>query len=279
MSLLTPDTQPPARPTVVALATSGAPPTLTVADEAVNLQSRILYIRSYLLMRSIIGLVGITLPIVLVVGDHLLDPGAPGVRDALSDYYYSGMRDFLVGGLISAAVFLITYKIFEKSVSNVLSLVAGVAAFAIAFFPTNRPDGVTTPLTPLQNRLGEETVSAVHYASAGVFIVAMAIISLFFGIQEGRRSPQRAGQLARMSPTFWRWFHWVDALLIVLAVAFIGLAKIQGQLNGHKLFIGEVVAIVAFGLSWLLKGLELDVLLGPRAARRRWEREAAKQNP
>src|SRR5262249_4389517 len=98
MGFLSTDTQAPVR----------TEPTAT-AD--VNLWSRILYVRSYLLERAIIGFIGITLPIVLIVGDHLLGPNAPFLRSALSDYYYSGTRDVFVGAMFSIGVFLVTYKI------------------------------------------------------------------------------------------------------------------------------------------------------------------------
>lgn len=280
MSLLLPETRPPARPSLAELAAPATP--VSPAEEAVNLQSRILYLRSYLLMRAMIGFMGVTLPIFLIVGDNLLtDSPGLSVRGALSAYYYSGMRDFFVASLAAIGVFLLAYKVFERSLNNVLSLVSGLAALTVAFFPTSRPGGVEAGLTPLQNRLGEQTVAHVHYTAAAVFIVSLAIISFFFGLQEGRRSPQRVGRRAAMSPTFWRWFHWTSATAILLAVVFMVVSRQGNMFTGYSLFIGQVVATVAFGLSWLAKGLELDVLRGPKAAQRQWrhEQEVAAQNP
>jgi hypothetical protein len=76
-------------------------------------------------------------------------------------------------------------------------------------------------------------------------------------------------------PTFWRWFHLTCAAAILLAVAFIVVTTRVHRFTDHALLVGESVAIVSFGVSWLMKGLELEVLLGPRAARRRLVREAA----
>jgi hypothetical protein len=247
VSLLTPDVKAPVR----------------VGDPAERFG--VLYLRSYLLMRALIGFTGIALPVVLIVGDHLLDTNAPTVRGSLSTYYFSGMRDFLVSGLSAAGVFLITYKIFEKSLNNVLSVVAGLAALGTAFFPTDRVAGA--PLTPLQVRIGPGTVADVHSVSAGVFLVSLAIISFFFGVQEGRRPRQRPTRRAILSPTFWRWFHWICALLVLAGLGSAMLAWRQNMTAGHPILIGEIVAVVAFGLSWLLKGLELDILFGTRGAR------------
>jgi hypothetical protein len=283
VSILVPETKPPARPSLRELAD---PAQLTPAEEAVNLRSRILYLRSYLLMRTIIGFMGITLPILLIVGDNLLDPTPEvSVRGSLSGYYYSGMRDVFVGSVVAIGVFLITYKVFERSLNNLLSVVAGLAAMTVAFLPTSRPDGgpkaLQVALTPIQERFGEVAVAHVHYAAAAVFILSLAIISFFFGLQEGRRSPQRVGRQAMLPPNFWRWFHWFNALVIVGAVAFMVISRSRGMFTTYSLLIGQIVAIVAFGLSWITKGLELDVLLGSGPARRRWrrEREVAAQNP
>jgi hypothetical protein len=258
MGFLSADTQAPVRPS----------PT---APADVNLWSSILYVRSYLLMRAIIGFIGITLPIVLVVGDHLLGPNAPFLRSALSDYYFSGTRDAFVGGMFSIGVFLVTYKIFERTISNVLTLISGLAALAVGLFPTSRPDGVNVSLTPLQLRLGEETVSRVHIISSGIFIVSLAIMSFIFGLQEGRRPQQRPTGRAMLPPRFWRWFHWTIALVILVAVTVTTWATDHHTFARARL-IGEVVAVVAFGASWLAKGLELSVLLGGRS---RWRAQAA----
>jgi hypothetical protein len=269
MGLLTSDTREPVRP--------GLP--VSPDEQAINLQSRILYLKSYLLMRAIIGFIGVTLPFLLVLGDNLIKSGGPVLRGSLSSYYYSGMRDFLVASLAAAAFFLITYKIFERSISNILSVVAGLAVLATALFPTDRPHDVTAPLTPLQEKLGETTVVHVHYTAAGIAIVSLALITFLFGVQEGRRSPQRAGHTARFSPAFWRWFHWILAAIILLSVAFAAYCDRKQIFTSYSLLVGESVALEAFGLSWLFKGLELDVLLGPRSGRRREAREVAAQTP
>ena len=277
MSLLTPDTKAPVRPSLAEMAASTEVPT---TESALNLKYRIMYLRSYLLMRAIIGFVGVSFPVVLILGDHLLDSDAPGVRGSLSAYYYSGMRDFFVGGLATAGIFLITYKVFEKSLNNVLSIIGGLAALGVAFFPTSRSEGINAPLTPLQTRLGEVTVSHVHFTSAGVFMVSLAIISFFFGLQEGRRTQDRPTGRARLSPRFWRWFHWFCTVLILGAVVFVIESKQQHVVEGNPVLVGEVIALVAFGLSWFFKGLELNILLGTGRAKREYaarEAVAARQ--
>jgi len=271
VSLLVPDVKAPVRPSLAEMATSSRKPQ---SQAAANTKFAVDYLRSYLLMRTIIGFTGITFPIVLIGGDHLLDSNAPGVRASLSAYYYSGMRDLFVAGLAVSGLFLITYRLFEKSLNNVLSVIGGLAALGVAFFPTDRFEGSTAVLTPLQAKLGEGVVSDVHHVSAGIFLVSLAIISFFFGVQEGRRPQQRPAGRAMLPPGFWRWFHWVCALAVLGGVAFVFLFKRQ-HMTGHELLIAEIVAIEAFGLSWFFKGLELNILFGLGRARRQYAQEVA----
>jgi hypothetical protein len=268
MSYWKPDTQAPQRPSTEELREYRPPGADAAWDEqSANARGRILYLKSYLLMRAAIGFLGIALPIVLFLGDAFWLEGSMKARGSLSAYYHSGMRDVFVGTLFATAVFLITYKAFERSLDNTLSVLAGVALLGVALFPTSRPAGSTSPPTPLEIHLGERQVATVHYISAAIFIVLLGIISLFFGVREGRRSQRRDGETARMSPTFWRRFHWICAATIALALVFIAVSKITGWLSAYSLIIGETVAVLAFGLSWLVKGLELNILLAPTGNR------------
>jgi hypothetical protein len=262
---LTLDAKEPERPSLDEIAGLPGRP----AQEGENARFRVLYLKSYLLMRAIIGFTGVTLPIVLILVDHLLDPGAPAVRFSLSGYYYSGARDLFVGALVATGVFLISYRVFETNLNNVLTIFGGIAALGVAFFPTDRFEGSTDTLTPLQAKLGEGHVAVVHFASAGVLLATLAILSFTFGIQEGRRGQQRPFGRAMLPPSFWRWYHIVCALLVLVGFGVVAYAKLNHVVSGHLVLIGEIVAVEAFGLSWLFKGLELPVLLGTRGMARR----------
>jgi hypothetical protein len=217
------------------------------------------YLRSYLFMRTMIGAAGVLLPVVLLVGDLLLTGRSPFDQPSLSAFYHSGARDLFVGTLCATAVFLVTYKVVEVNLDNTLSVVAGVAAFGVALFPTARPAGAATALTPLQARLGEQTVSAVHTGCAVVFIASLGVLSAFFALREGGRP---ARPTARHGARFWRAYHLACTGLIAVAVAALAVSELAGG-PGWALLATEVVAVWAFGASWLAKGLELDVLLAP----------------
>ncbi len=214
------------------------------------------YVRSYVFMRFATGLLGVVLPPALVFFEPLLFDGQPFPRGSLSAYYYSGMRELFVGGLWAIGVFLILYKLPEFTWESRLSSLAGAAAVAVALFPTGRPgDGVSE--TPLQLRFGEGVVEGIHFTAAGAFILLLVPITYLFGREEGKRTV-RPG---RMSSRFWRNFHWTCSGLILVAFALAAFAGITGGPD-KGLLIAEWAAIWAFGASWLMKGAELDLLLG-----------------
>jgi hypothetical protein len=217
------------------------------------------YVRSYLIMRIVVGALGVALPVMLVLGDDRLG-GEPVPRDSLSAYYYSGVRELFVGALAAIAVFLVCYRVAERSWDNALSLLAGGAVLAVAVFPTGPPARVEE-LTPLQRTFGEQLVQTIHFTAAGVFIASLAVISFFFGVREGAR-PAQEGK--RRSPRFWRNYHWFWAGAILAAVLWIGATELTDGLaiweRSKTLLIGEWVAVWAFAASWLFKGLERDML-------------------
>jgi hypothetical protein len=87
---------------------------------------------------------------------------------------------------------------------------------------------------------------------------ALAVISFYFGKREGAR-PEAEG---RRSPRFWRNFHWACAGAIAAALLWILLTEVGDVGPRESLLIGEAVSVWAFGISWLWKGLEVDLLRG-----------------
>lgn len=228
--------------------------------------NKLRYLRSYLLLRVLIGSIGLALPVLVWLGSALLPSGTWTLRGSLSAYYYSGMREVFTGGLFATGVFLIAYKVFEPTIENLLATVSGLAATFVAFFPTNIPSGGAAKPTPLQEGLGEGDVAAIHYSSATVFILSLAVLSHLFATWEANR----VGGEGRYGPVFWKRVHNTCAITIVVACAFVGLNRIPGVgfgswIDQHYLWLGEVVAVVAFGTSWLCKGAELERLVSRRA--------------
>jgi hypothetical protein len=216
--------------------------------------SELPYLRSYLMMRLAVGALGVGLPLFLVLFDGALLGGHPVFRTSLSAYYYSGAREVFVGTLSAMGVFLITYKLAEINLDNTLSWVAGAAVIVVALCPTDRSDTLVGP-TLLQSQFGESFVGDLHISAAAVFFASLALMSFFFGLREGRRTPGN-----RFPPTVWRTFHWICAGVIVLALVWCVATRKLHFGPSRSLWFGEVVAVAAFSVSWLGKGWELFAL-------------------
>ena len=215
------------------------------------------YVRSFLYLRILVGALGLALPVLLVAVERFWFDG--DLLSSLSSYYYTGVRDVFVGALCAIGVFLIAYKVAEVNLDNVLSAIAGAGAALVALFPTNSGAGI--PLTSLQDRLGETFVATVHYVSAAVFISSLAVLSFFYGKREGAREP-RPGQ--QRSPAFWKTFHWACAGVIAAALVWMLGDAVFDWGPRRALLYGEWLSVWAFGVSWLWKGLEVDLLRGDR---------------
>ena len=225
------------------------------------------YLKSWLASRLAVGLLGLLMPVLLIAGDKLVLAYSPSTRGSLSAYYHSGMRDIFVGTLCVIGLFLITYRVNEKGWDNGLTVVAGLAAIGVALFPTWTDHD--QPLTPWQERLGEATAANIHLTAAALFSLSLAVMSLRFAHRDGERGHARFA-LA----------HRVCGVVMLLSVAALVLLKIRGvdDLGDYTVLLEvEIVCTLAFGVSWLLKGLELRTAI--RSAETAEAAEAAEAAP
>ena len=235
------------------------PPSLRESADPV-----VLYARSYLLIRIVVGAVGVLLPIVLWVVDALVLRGSITVRGSLSAYYHSGARDLFVGALCITGCLLLTYLAGQRRTWDYwLSSVAGAAVLGVALLPTTRLDFYTGPPTPLQARWGEQTVAVLHFTCAGVFILSLAALCFVFAARD-----RRHGGHPRL--------HRTCGGLILAAVAWAVVGFVVDLDVGWltSLYLAEVVSVWSFGTSWLVKGADLV-----RAAPRRRPLSAARRSP
>lgn len=227
-----------------------------------------LYVRSYLLTRTVVGVLGVLLPVALVAGEAFGVPGPVQVRDSLSAYYHTGLQDVFVGSLSVVAVLLATYLAGQPGTWDfLLSLAAGVALLVVVAFPTARtglPAGAppcgSTPqppgCSPVEQALGEGLTAHVHEGAAVVAFLALAAVSFLFARRERRDGGSRAAAAAH-----------VGCGVLMLAAELLALV---GSLGGLRfgpltaLYVGEVAALWAFGASWLLAGRDLWLRLVTR---------------
>ena len=90
---------------------------------------------SYEYLRKAVGWIGTLLPFVLLVGNIVISGGTP---ESVSGYYYTGVRNVLVGALCILGVFLIAYSGYDE-LDRWITNLAGIFALGVAFFPTSNP--------------------------------------------------------------------------------------------------------------------------------------------
>ncbi|MFO7659051.1 MAG: hypothetical protein R6W78_18475 [Bacteroidales bacterium] len=209
-------------------------------------------IASYRRIRRAIGYLGISLPIILVIMSLIPFFKTP-VQSSISSYYYSNLREIFTGTLCAVGLFLIRYTGFKSSAfwknDNLLTNIAGYLAFGVAFFPVN-PDNWAEKvytLVPLNIKL----IGYMHYGFASLFFLVLAIISInVFTIG------QKADDKIRKSLINENNIYKGSGYLMLF---FIGLIPVFSYLRlfSSSTLLLEALALILFGISWLVKGRAL----------------------
>jgi len=201
---------------------------------------------SYLTLRRLIGILGIILPALLVLGTFILG-SCHHIQDSISHYYYTIMGDVYVGTLCAVAIFLMTYRGYEK-IDDIASTLAGIFALGSALFSTSHNPDVQCTIRTLPDLPWRITV---HYLSSAFFLLTLSFISIFlFTKSTGLKSIRKK---IRNS------IYITCGIIMFVAILLIFLVKAVPWLKNnlaplHPVFWLEWLALLAFGTSWLIKG-------------------------
>jgi hypothetical protein len=191
---------------------------------------------SFLTLRKVIGVLGLTLVPILVLGTFILDH-TNHVQISVSAYYYTCTRNALVGMICGISLFLLSYHGFEKQ-DSIISKLAGLFALGIAFFPTSETSDKG------------DIISKLHYITAGVFFVLLSYMSIaLFTKSEGTMTEQKKkrNRVYRISG--------IVMLVSVAGIPIDSIPAIHEQIAFLKpTLILETLALTSFGFSWLIKG-------------------------
>src|SRR5579859_3357286 len=116
---------------------------------------------SYLDLRKAVGIIGLALPFVLAFGDILLH--GLRIENSISSYYYTEMRNIFVGSLCAIAIFLMSYRGYDRR-DAIAGNLAFVFAIGVAFIPT-------TPLPVATTE--QELIGDVHLAFAALLFLTL----------------------------------------------------------------------------------------------------------
>jgi hypothetical protein len=250
-------------------------------------------IRSYMVLRNAIGFIAVGLPFVVYLGNwiifshhhpHCLLPIGNDLPDSLSGYYYSHMRNFFVGAMCAAGVFLFFYRGDDRWETRATNL-AGLFAVGIAFMPTSQPHvsptsncGAVTAILPQPSPHASYIAWAHTVCLIGLMAaIALMVVRFTFEYSEEQKDKmvpedQEIEWDPRLKSRNKKFYYGCVAAMVAAGI----FAGVQQGFNSHLkaqapwLFYAELIAFVAFGVAWFVKGRAIMQLRqGMRAAKER----------
>ena len=199
---------------------------------------------AYTHLQQIVGVMAILLAPVLFVGNWALTGNE--LESSISAYYHTPMGSVFVGVLWALAVFFLSYNYKPLpgfNVDNKLSTLAAIAAVSVAVFPTTSDASVPTR--------SEHNIGIVHATSAAVLFILLAVFALFlFPRGSSAMTPEK-----RRRNVLYRTCGGIMDVAILLMVVWRDPPE-----SWHVFLALETICVVAFGVSWLVKGGFLGVL-------------------
>lgn len=200
---------------------------------------------SYLLLRQLIGILGILLPFICMFGGKLFT--GISIQRSISFYYHTNMRDFFVGLLFLLGLFLITYK-GRFRLDNIISTLSGIAALCVALFPClfQSPE---EPVGILQIKNG--TSDIIHFTCASTFFILLAFNSLFLFTKRKEGDEYKPHKKTRNI------IYIVCGSVILICLITLAIILLFGKTDTDQtitVLVFETIMLIAFGFSWLVKG-------------------------
>lgn len=200
---------------------------------------------SYKSLRRLIGFLGILLPLVCVFFGLFF--GDYPVQQSISIYYYTNVREFLVGLLFVMGLFLMTYK-GTNILDNLITTITGIAALCVALFPCYNEEFETVRVGIFQ--LYPIDSNKVHLTFAALFFILLAVNSIFLFT---RKSDPVTPQKIKRNRIYITCGIIILACFVGLIICMLTLSQ-QQKFDSKIILIFEAIALWAFGISWLVKG-------------------------
>ncbi len=211
---------------------------------------------SYYTMRRSIGILGITLPLILLAGT-LLFGGCKDVLHSISTYYYTNMRNIFVGFNCAVALFLFAYRGHDWR-DNLAGYLGCIGVLGVAFLPCSMDTPGQPCLVPSFART--PLVGNLHNISALLYFIILIVYALylfpkthmdmvtgekmFMGRQKKKRNVVYyiCGGIMTVS------------LLLIIVYMWILENHYPNLENIHPVFWLESIVLLSFGITWLIKG-------------------------
>jgi hypothetical protein len=211
---------------------------------------------SYYTMRRAIGVLGITLPLIMVIGSSLFG-GCKEVQMSISAYYHTNMRNIFVGYNCAVALFLYAYRGHDW-MDNLSGYMGCIFVLGVAFLPCNIGASDTGCLIPVKEQ--NPLVGQLHNLSALLYFMVLIVYSLFLFPRTHRDlltgEKMTMGNMKRRRNVVYYVCGSLMAAALFLIILYMFVLKYHyadlKRLN--PVFWLECVVLLSFGVSWLTKG-------------------------
>jgi uncharacterized membrane protein len=149
------------------------------------------------------------------------------------------MRGVLVGGMCVIGAFLLAYHGYDLW-DSLFTNAAGIGAIGVALFPT----------PPSHPSFRATIVGYFHFAFGTVMFIALIVMALWLFRKTGPGGRTRRKQIRDR-------VYLICGIVMLVSLALAGIVSLpfaSGLNSLNPVFWLETAAIVAFGVSWLVKG-------------------------
>ena len=211
---------------------------------------------SYYNMRRAIGILGITLPLILLAGSSQFG-GCKDVQVSISTYYHTNMRNLFVGFNCAVALFLFAYRGHDWR-DNLVGYLGCIFVLGVAFLPCT----ISTPGQPCLIPISAQNplIGKLHNISAVSYFITLIVYSLFLfpmthmdmvtgeKMFMGRQKKKRNVVYYICGSTM------TISLLLIISHIWILENLCPGLKSLNPVFWLESIMLISFGISWLTKG-------------------------
>lgn len=194
---------------------------------------------SYLTLRKTVGILGMSLPFILVIGCLFLDKGQ-GLLNSISSYYHTHMGNAFVGVLCAFGLFLFSYRGHGKT-DNLAGDLGCLFALGVAFLPND----IVNP---------SKITNILHLTSAALFFLVLIYFSLVLFTKSDLPKPYPPAKRKR-NLIYRICGYSMLGCIIAIAIYKLWLEHTFPVLDSTQpVFWLETFALIAFGISWFTKG-------------------------
>ena len=165
------------------------------------------------------------------------------LQSSISYYYWTGMRDVFVGMLFAIGFFLLSYRGYGRA-DRIAGILACLFSVGVALFPTMQLDSAAGLPRALEHRALRLRRGVLWHADL------LLPGALHEDKERGRPTRQKL-----IRNRIYRGCGYIMAACILLTFVFFLVPPVYTALAPYSpVYWLEAIAIIAFGVSWLVKG-------------------------